>query len=113
MGPMTCRKILSGQNVSELSNINIDFESALASRKNAKHTYRKYSNVKRSEANLRAYQGLAATQTNRRQKSNAQRFEDSDWMDGTTADVENSKLLARPMPPPPSPTVKSLATLPH
>jgi len=38
--PMTCRKILPGQNVSELSNINIDFESALASRKNAKQTYR-------------------------------------------------------------------------
>ena len=65
--PMICRKILPGtlltlkssrncsflpnqvaklnvlfseQNVSELSNINIDFESALASRKNAKNTYR-------------------------------------------------------------------------
>merc|ERR1711990_1308264 len=85
--PMTCRKILPGQNVSELSNINIDFESALASRKNAKQTYRKYSNVKR--------------------------YEDNDWTDGAAAEVENSKLMARPMPPPPSPTVKSLATLPH
>ena len=75
--------------------------------------FRKYSNVKRWEANLRAYQGLSSTQTSRRQKSNAQRFEDSDWTDGAAAEVENSKLMARPMPPPPSPTVKSLATLPH
>lgn len=110
--PMICRKILPGQNVTELTNINIDFESALASRKNAKQTYRKYSNVKRWEANLRAYQGLASIQTSRRPKSNAQRFEDSDWTDGA-AEAENPKLLARPMPPPPSPTVKSLATLPH
>jgi len=111
--PMTCRKILPEQNVSGLSNINIDFESALASRKNAKNTYRKYSNVKRWEANLRAYQGLSsAPQTSRRHKA-AQRFEDSDWLDGPAADVENSKNMSRPLPPPPSPTVKSLATLPH
>ena len=77
------------------------------------YVFRKYSNVKRWEANLRAYQGLSsAPQTSRRQKA-AQRFEDSDWLDGPTADVENSKNMTRPLPPPPSPTVKSLATLPH
>ena len=75
--------------------------------------FRKYSNVKRWEANLRAYQGLASAQTSRRQKTNAQRYEDNDWTDGAAAEAENPKLMARPMPPPPSPTVKSLATLPH
>ena len=70
--------------------------------------------MKRWEANLRAYQGISAPRSagGRRQK---QRFEESDWMDsGPAVEVENSKIIAGPMPPPPSPTVKSLATLmPH
>ena len=70
--PMTCRKLLpnmnkTGQNAKDiLSNIQIDFESALAARKNGKNTYRKYANTKKWETSLREAKMLQAESGNNR-----------------------------------------------
>lgn len=108
--PMTCRKLLpnsvkqtstTGNAKDILSSIQIDFESALAARKNGKNTYRKYANTKKWETSLReAKLQQAEVSLNKNMAITAtSTFE-------TTIETESplaSRAYGRSMPPPPSP----------
>jgi hypothetical protein len=120
--PMMCRKILPSFDFGQkeiVSNINIDFEAALASRRDAKKTYRKNVgfNLKTWESNLRDYgqreireaKTLREKRISYQEKCEAMALHDDILYD---SDFE-SKFFERTLPPPPSPTVRSFASQPY
>jgi len=110
--PMTCRKLLpnmnkTGQNAKDiLSNIQIDFESALAARKNGKNTYRKYANTKKWETSLREAKMLQAESGNNSMKITAANTIEPIIGLETESQLA-SRAYGRSMPPPPSPIPQS------
>ena len=87
--------------VKELSNIHIDFESALEARKNARNTYRKYAHTKKWETSLRK---TSIVEHNENTNIAVTAKNTLDPIIGLeTESTLASRAFGRSMPPPPSP----------
>jgi len=104
--PMTCRKLLPNMNKQnapkEISNIQIDFESALQARKNGRNTYRKYANTKKWETSLREAKQRAEFAADS-MTITAKTTVDQQVIGLETESTLASRAYGRSMPPPPSP----------